>query len=281
MAQGALPRKHLVIPDTQTRPGVPLDHLDWVGRAIVDYKPDVVVHIGDHWDFPSLNGHDEPGSAPLEGKRYADDLAVGDAAFAQICAPIDKEMARIVRRRRKKWDLRKIFCVGNHEGRADRCATNNPKFLGTIGSDQCNTRDWERHEFLEVVEVDGFLYSHFFQSSHSDRPIGGTVQNKLSKIGSSFVHGHVQGLDMGTKIMGNGKTWWGISAGSCYLHLEDYRGAQGQKHFRGIIILHEAEDGECCPMPVSLKFLCRKYTGLNLFDYMVKKYPGQDWRHLK
>jgi len=78
------PRRHLYIPDTQIRPGVPLDHIDWIAQALVDYKPDVVVCGGDWFDFPSLSSHEQPGSAPLENKRYADDLAVGNEAFARM-----------------------------------------------------------------------------------------------------------------------------------------------------------------------------------------------------
>lgn len=269
------PRRHFIIPDTQVRPGVPLDHLDWIGKAIVDYKPDVVVHIGDHWDFPSLNSHEEFGSLPQEGKRYQDDLRCGNEAFARICAPMEAE------RKKGKWKPELIFTLGNHEARADRVAENNPKLYGTVGSDQCDMRDWKRYEFLDVVNVDSILYSHFFQTSHSPRAIGGTVGNKLTKVGSSFVHGHVQGLDIGTKMLGNGMTLWGAACGSAYLHQEDYRGAQGQRHWRGVLILNEVQNGECCPMPLSLGYLCRKYTGMDLFSYMIKHYPHQCWLHLK
>lgn len=275
------PRKIVVIPDIQARPGVPLDHLDWIGQICVEYKPDVIVNLGDTWDMPSLNGHEEPGSMGLEGRRFSDDLEAGLTAMRKINDPIAAEVYRLKVKHRTRWDPRKIFLMGNHEIRADRVAENNPKWLGTIGSDKCDTLDWERHPFLKVVESDGFLFSHFFQSSHSDRPIGGTIQNKLTKIGASFVHGHVQGLDMGTKIMGNGKTWWGISCGSAYVHQEPYRGYQGQRHFRGIVVLFEVEDGECCPLPISLDFLCRKYEGMRLADYFMKKYPTGEWRHLR
>jgi hypothetical protein len=275
------PRRHFIIPDLQVRPGVPLDHIDWIAEAIVHYKPDVIICLGDLWDFPSLSSHEEPGSAPLENKRYADDLAVGNAAFARLCSPIEAEMARIKKNKDRGWNPRKVFITGNHETRADRVADNNPKLIGTIGSDQCDIRDWERHQFLEVVEIDGFLYSHYFQSSHSSRPVGGTIVNKLTKIGASFVHGHVQGLDMGTKIMGSGKTWWGFSAGSAYVHIEPYRGAQGQRHWRGVLVLNEVDGGECCPMPLTLNYLCRRNTGMTLAQYHRAKYANGNWDHLE
>ena len=44
--------KHLVIPDTQVKPGQSLEHLRWAGQYAADKKPDVIIHIGDHWDMP-------------------------------------------------------------------------------------------------------------------------------------------------------------------------------------------------------------------------------------
>lgn len=281
MTKAGGPKKILYIPDGQVRKDVPLDWIDWVAQAIVDYLPDYIVCGGDWHDFPSLNGHEQPGSAPLEGLRYADDLAAGNEAFARLCKPMEAEIERRRKNHKPRWEPRKVVTIGNHEIRADRVASNNPKLMGTIGSEDCDFRDWERHEFLKIVELEGILFSHYFQSSHSNRPIGGSIPNKLSRIGSSFVHGHVQGLDMGTKMMANGKTLWGVQAGSCYLHEESYRGAQGQRHFRGLVILNEAHNGECCPMVLSLDYLCRRYTGDSLHRYMTLKYAYQNWDHLK
>lgn len=276
MAARAPGKRHLYIPDTQARPGVPLDHMKWIGQAICEYRPDVVVHLGDHFDFPSLNSHEEPGSAPMEGKRFKDDLAAGNDSFAMLCAPMEKET-----RKGKAWNPRKIFLIGNHEDRADRVANSNPKLLGTVGSDLCELRGWERHEFLERVFVDGFCLSHFFSNTHSSRAIGGEVNSRLNKIGCSFVQGHEQGFRYGNRILANGKTIHGIVYGSAYLHVEGYRGAQGQRHHRGIIILNEVQDGDCCIMELTLNYLCRKYEGKDLFDYMAHKYKGGDWRHLQ
>ena len=59
-----------MIPDTQVKPGVNTDHLEWAGHYAVKMKPDVIVHIGDHWDMPSLSSYDKKGSRQMEGKRY-------------------------------------------------------------------------------------------------------------------------------------------------------------------------------------------------------------------
>jgi hypothetical protein len=269
----------LVIPDTQVKPGVPQDHLDWVGQAIVHYKPDTVVHIGDHWDFPSLSLHEKEGSKALEGARYEDDVFVGNEAFKRINAPMAAEMKR-TRGFKTPWKPRRVFLEGNHENRADRFSSVHAKLSGVVSAADCDTLDWERHGFLERVWIDGIVYAHYFQSSHSHRPIGGEVSNRFNRIGASFVQGHEQGFRYGNRITGSGRTWQGLVAGSCYTHIEDYRGAQGQQHWRGIVVLNEVEDGDYQIMPLTLNYLCWKYEGMPLVNYMRKKYPRQNWEHL-
>lgn len=274
------PRRHFVIPDTQVRPGIRTDHLDWVGQAIVEYEPDAVIHLGDHWDFASLNTHEDAGSEAMEGARYQDDLDAGNEAFAQISKPIEAEVARQKKNRKHPWNPELHFLRGNHEDRADRYASKNPKFSRTIGSHHCQTRGWKVHKFLERLWLDGIVYSHYFQSSHSHHAIGGSIDNRLNKIGDSFVQGHQQGLLIGSRIFPTGKTRHGLVAGSCYTHIENYRGRQGQQHYRGVVVLNETRDGDYCVMPVSLNYLCRKYEGAGLYDFMRRKYPREDWRHL-
>ena len=98
--------RHFLVPDTQVRPGVPTDHIDWIAQAIVDYRPDFVCHIGDHWDCPSLSMHDGPGSMKMEGARYEDDVAAGNDAFSRLCTPMEAEQARLKRNKEKQWNPR-------------------------------------------------------------------------------------------------------------------------------------------------------------------------------
>ena len=43
--------RHLVIPDTQVKPGNSVDHLYWDGKYAAATKPDVIIHLWDHWDM--------------------------------------------------------------------------------------------------------------------------------------------------------------------------------------------------------------------------------------
>ena len=49
--------KILLIPDTQVKENVDLTHLTALGNFIVHKKPDIIVHIGDHYDMPSLSSY--------------------------------------------------------------------------------------------------------------------------------------------------------------------------------------------------------------------------------
>lgn len=271
-------RRHLIIPDTQTRPGVPLEHLDWIGKYAAAKRPDVIVHLGDHWDMASLNSHET--GVPMEGRRYADDLFVGNEAFKRIDSPISAEVARLLRNKERAWRPRKVFLKGNHEVRADRVANENPKLYGTIGSHQCETLDWEVHEFQAQVLIDGIYYSHFFSNTGTGKPIGGEIPNRIAKINASFIQGHEQGKRDGSRVTSTGKTLYGLVLGSCYLHIEPYRGPH-QRHWRGIVILSEVKDGEFDRAEVSLKYLCRKFEGMELHEFCNLKYPNGNWDHLK
>jgi hypothetical protein len=162
----------------------------------------------------------------VEGKRYKDDIETGRYAWGVLTDPIEAEIKRLRANHKKHWVPEKHVTLGNHEMRADRAANNSPKLIGTIGTQDCTFGDWRVHPFLERVFIDGICYSHYFQNTHSSFPIGGGIENRLARIGCSFVAGHEQGRREGSKIMASGRTLYGLVAGSCYLHLEPYRGAR-------------------------------------------------------
>ena len=51
--------KILVIADTQCKPQHNLDYMRAIGNYIAAKRPDVLVHIGDHYDFESLSSYDK------------------------------------------------------------------------------------------------------------------------------------------------------------------------------------------------------------------------------
>ena len=245
-------KRHLIIPDAQVKPESRIEHIRWAGQAILEYKPDLVIILGDWWDLPSLNSHAEKGSIEVEGRRYDDDIAAGNAAFKLLNSYFNKT-------RSKSWNPRKVFLEGNHENRANRVANNDPKWKGIVGSHNCQTLDWERHEFLKIVEIDGIKYCHYFPNPFSGKPIGGTIVNRLNAIGTSFVQGHQQGFLYASKQYPD-HVKHGLVAGRFYLEHESYRPNDVQNNeWNGIVVLNGVSNGDYDLMPLRIDYLRRKY----------------------
>lgn len=254
-------KRIVVIPDTQISAGVPTEHIEWAAEALVEYKPDMVVVLGDWWAMSSLSSFDRPGSKTMEGQRILADVEAGNDAFKRFVAPMEKERKRLTKGRRKRWDPQLHFLFGNHEYRIDRALEAEPKYEGVLSLDQLKTPGFERHEFLEIIEDEGIVYSHYFANVLSGKPIGGSIDNRLNKIGKSFVAGHEQGLLYGIRQFPGSLTRHGLVCGSFYRHNEHYRGPQGTGEWRGIVVLNGVEDGAYDIMPLSMKYLEEKYGG--------------------
>lgn len=244
----------LVVADTQCKSEEDLEYMLWIGHYIAEKQPDVIVHIGDHYDFPSLSSYDK-GKSSAEGKRLFKDIEAGNIGFEYLNMAMQKH---------KSYNPRKIFCLGNHEHRLDRYIDDNPELIGTLGTDflPFDKYGWEVHPFLKPVEVNGIFFVHYLANPFSGKPYGGNAMNVLKTVGRSFVVGHKQCLDIAIRPTIDGKQQIGIVNGACYPFDEKYKGFQGNTHFRGITVLHEARDGFAVPMFVSLEYIKEKYYGV-------------------
>ena len=150
--------------------------------------------------------------------------------------------------------------LGNHENRINRAVDNDPKIEGLISVKDLRYEEfgWEVHPFLDVVVINDIAYSHYFPTGVAGRPAT-TANAQLGKKHMSCVAGHQQGLQIATAHRADGRRLTSIIAGSCYEHNEDYLGPQGNKHWRGALMLHEVNDGQYDLMPVSLDFLKKRY----------------------
>lgn len=258
---------HLVIPDTQTKAGVPNDHLKWIGQYIVDKQPDVVIHLGDHWDMPSLSSYDK-GKKQFEGRRYKSDVKAGNDALEVLMKPLNDYNYKASSK--DEYHPRLVLLRGNHEARIETALEYDPYLEGVIGYDDLLSPSWEVVDYLKVIEIDGVNYSHFFYNPMNGRPYGGQVATRLKTIGTSFTMGHQQTLDYAIRFV-TGISQHGLVAGACYLHDEEYKGPQGNAHWRGVIMKHGVKDGSYNPMFVDLDYLCRKYEGVSLEKYINTK----------
>ena len=247
-----LGKMHLVIPDVQMKPGVRDDHLSWIGNYIVEKRPDVIVCIGDFADMPSLSVYDK-GKLPFEGRRYVNDVKSVRRAMEKLLAPIDDYN----RTAKERYAPRKVLTMGNHEHRIIRVVDENPEFQGKFDLDDLGYKDfgWEVHDYLEVVEIDGVQYSHFFTSGVRGNPVSSAAA-LLRERQTSATMGHVQYTDIAV----HKKTQKiAMFCGTCYLHDEAYLSRQDNSQRRQIVVKHEVEDGLYDPMLVSLRFLEKAY----------------------
>ena len=251
--------KILVIPDTQVKPGVNTDYLTAIGKYICDKQPDVIVQLGDFADMPSLSSYDV-GKKAFEGRRYKDDVQSVIDAQIKLFTPLSELQYRQAVNKKKTYNPRTVMCIGNHCNRINRAVNNDPKLEGVLSVDDlCYDHFWkEVYPFLEVVEIEGVAFSHYFTTGQAGRPAS-TANAQLNKQHQSCISGHQQGLQIAMSTNAAGKRITSIIAGSCYEHDEGYLGPQGNKHWRGVLMLHQVVDGQFDLMPVSLEYLNKKY----------------------
>lgn len=251
--------KHYIIPDTQVTPDSPTEHLRWAGEYAVKHRPDVIIHIGDHWDFPSLSSYDK-GTKSFEGRRYLADVNSGKAAMEVFMQPIWNEQARLRSNKKTIWKPRLVFMLGNHENRITRAVESSPELEGLMSFDDLGLEamGWEVMPFLQVEVIDGIAYSHYFTSGVMGRPVS-SARALVTKKMMSCVMGHVQDRDIAYARRGDGKGVTGLFAGIFYVHDQGYLTPQTNSSWRGVWMLNEVRDGCFDELPISLDYLHRKY----------------------
>ena len=237
------PMRILVIPDCQVKEGVPLEHLSWAGQAICDYRPDVVVNIGDFADMPSLSTHDLKGSKYFEGLRYKKDIEVAKMAMKKLLKPLRDLQAKQRKNKEKVYKPRMLLTLGNHENRIDRAINNNPTLDGLISVEDLEyAKDWEVYPFLHPVFVNGVGFNHYWPVGAMGRPAGSAAAI-INKLHMSCVAGHQQGKQVAYGKRADGKPICAIIAGSFYLHDESYMDRLSNRHWRGLLVMNEVNDG--------------------------------------
>lgn len=235
---------HLVIPDTQVKPGVNTDHFEWAGNFANEKRPDVIIHIGDHFDMPSLSSYDK-GKGVFEGRRYVNDIKAGRDAMERLIKPL-------------KYKPRLVFCLGNHEARIQRVVDLNVEYAGKFDLDDMGLKDygWEVIPFLKPIEISGIKYCHYFTSGSLGRPVSSAAV-LLREQQQSATMGHAQAADC---AMHKKTQQRALFCGTFYSHTEEYLGWQGNVQRRQLVMKHEVTEGRYDIMEVSLAFLSKAYS---------------------
>ncbi len=248
-----IPKKILFIPDCQVKPGEDTTYLEAIGQYIVDKKPDIVVNIGDFFDFPSLSVYDK-GKLSFEGRRLQQDIQAGKDGMKKLLKPLrDYQMCY------NDYNPRMVFTLGNHEERLQRVPANNSEFEGFIGYHLLELeKDWEVHDYLKPVNIQGINFVHYLANPMTGKPYGGSAAMQLKNVGTSYCVGHKQTLEVAILPVLDGTMRLGIIAGACYPFNEAYKGYTGNNHFRGVVMLHDARNGFADPSFISTDFLIKR-----------------------
>lgn len=254
--------KHLVIPDEHYYPEDNFRRCIALGKFIVDQQPDVIVRIGDIWDMPSLCSYDK-GKRGMVFKNVRADIEAGHKAEKLIFGPMLKLNEELASKKKKQYNPRIIKIMGNHEFRVARLLDLEPRWDGSVSMDDFRTRLPIQEEivpFLDMIEIDGIGYSHYFSSGVQGRPFS-SARAMLQKTGSSLIMGHVHILDHALLTKPNGKRIRGMFAGS--FHDPDHKGFAGPQvdsaWWNGIIQLHNVNDGDFDIEEISVRRLLQDY----------------------
>ena len=239
--------KIAVIPDTQCKPGVPLNHLTAAGNYIAEKcgKGDIIVQLGDMWDFPSLSEYERDKPAVLATHDVEADIASGN------------EGMRLLNKALGRCKAERIILRGNHENRTKRAIQKDPKLRATLAESRMESPGWKVIPFLRPIERYGVSFVHYWGSP--GKAWTGKCDSILKRVGRSFFAGHKQGKDPAEHWMPGGACRRGYIVGSFYQHEEDYLGPQENSHWRGIVFANEVRNGAFDAMELSLDYLMRRY----------------------
>jgi hypothetical protein len=246
----------IFLPDAQVKPGVDLTYLRCQGEYIAHKKPDVIVCAGDFADMESLSSYDK-GKKSAEGKRVAKDIEAAIAGMNALLSPVRKAQAQD-----SEWKPRMVLTLGNHEERVHRHIEANPELHGFLSYDSLRYKEfgWEVYDYLVPVVIGGVMFIHYYPNPFTGKPLGGSAANILQKVGASVVQGHKQTLDVATRTLHNGVQQWSIVAGASYDFDEDYKGFTGNKHHRGIVVMHNVENGGFDPLFINIEYLKKRFA---------------------
>lgn len=251
-------KTHLVIPDTHAHPAQHNRRAEWLGKLINDVRPDVVIHLGDSADMPSLSSYDR-GTKAFQGRNYR----------ADINAHLDfnYRLWDTVRSTKRKLPYR-VFLEGNHEHRITKAINLQPELEGAISFE-----DLELERFYDEVvryngrspgtaTIDGISYAHFFISGVMGKAIGGAhpAYAILAKGHGSATAGDLHLLSYEVQTGIGGRRIQGLVAG-CYQDYDaDWAGEANKLWWRGVVVKRNVDNGNYDPEFISLARMRNEYS---------------------
>jgi hypothetical protein len=253
-------RTHLVVPDQHAHPDFSNERADWLGKLILDLKPEVVVNLGDAADMASMAAYDR-GKASFYARSYEKDIESHLDFQDRMWYPIRKS---------KRKQPYKVVLEGNHEFRIKRALEHQPELSGGRFGLSFSNLDFDSyyHDVVEyngqtpgITTIDGVSYAHYFVSGVMGRAIGGEhhAYSLITKNFTSCVCGHSHTADWSIRTDTHGNKIMGLVAGVYQDYNSPWAGHVNDLWYRGLVILRNVEDGVFSPQFISVDDLRREY----------------------
>lgn len=256
-----LPKTHLCLPDSHSHPDFNNDRFEWLGKLILDLKPDVVVNLGDHADMPSLSAYDK-GKASFHGRNYAKDIESALDAHEKTWYPIKQA---------KKKKPYSVIIEGNHEHRIKKVLEMEPHLSGHrfgISFDDLDFKSYY-HDVVEydgnapgIISIDGIDYSHYFVAGISGRPLQSVhhAHALTQKRFASSTCGHSHLLDYHVSRDSSGRTRMGLVSGVFQDYQNSWAGTSANHWSPGLVVKRNVENGVYDLEFISMERLKREYS---------------------
>jgi hypothetical protein len=230
----------VAIPDAHFTPGVDNARAEWAARLCAHVRADYIVDIGDWFSMESMCQAVGDAEHAWSANSYSEDCHAGIDARLRFNREIDD--FNKTQKKASKLNPEKHFCLGNHENRIDLYLRDHRKWMGVISTDDFRSEElgWRQHPFLEVLEISGISFAHYFSSGPMGRPISGfSVANSMvNKLHKSCVQGHLHLYDEAIRTSATGDPVIGLCVG---VFTEEWMGYAAQANLmwrRGIPVLH-------------------------------------------
>ena len=255
---------HLVIPDVHAKPGTSHDRLRWLGKFITDVQPDKIICLGDFADMESLCSYDK-GKKDYNGRSYAMDIDAAVAAQEALFEPIWSHNSARREGRRKQYRPELHMLLGNHEQRILRAIDMDHVMLeGIISMEDLEYEKfgWSVYPFLDRIDIDGIIYSHYFISGVLGKAIGGEnpAASILNKQHMSCTSGHTHTYDVARRTRADGSSMRALVAGCYTNNYEEYAGPANDMWWRGVFLKTNVNRGDYDLQEISLQELQRRYA---------------------
>ena len=165
-----------------------------LGNFIVEQRPTNIVQGGDFLSLDSLSFYDRNKRGKMEGRRFKKELDTGREAVNALMEPLNTLQSKLKMGKRKIYDPKRYWLLGNHEDRFYRYLEGNPELIGVVSITEgigVEENGWEVIPYREYVYINGVGFTHVPMNG-LNKPIGGVYALRKAALGhaQSIVYGH-------------------------------------------------------------------------------------------